>query len=145
MTGDTPLILHSTCLRIFLLNQQISHTKTERPKRSGGTYGIYDTPCPVLSIDVLHTSTVWRRGKSSKHTFPKGPHAAELAGTSTESAKQIKQTIASVQSMVNEMTTEIGSFEAGIQEISAASEEVYASIESLTLNAEQIMAMANML
>lgn len=86
-----------------------------------------------------------RAGVNGKGFAVVASEIQKLAGTSTESAKQIKQTIASVQSMVNEMTKEIGNLDAGIQEISAASQEVYASIESLTLGAEQIKAMANML
>lgn len=86
-----------------------------------------------------------RAGAAGKGFTVVASEIQKLAGTSTESAKQIKQTIASIQSMVSEMTNEIGSFEAGVQEISAAAEEVYASVESLTLGAEQVMAMANML
>lgn len=86
-----------------------------------------------------------RAGSNGKGFAVVASEIQKLAGNSTESAKQIKQIITSIQSMVNEMIQEIGSFEASVQEISAAAEEVYASVESLTQAAEQIMAMADML
>lgn len=68
-----------------------------------------------------------------------------LAITSAESAARIKETILGIQNMAGNMTNEISGFEAGVQEILAAAQQVYASVESLTHGAEQIMAMADTL
>lgn len=114
-----------------------------------------DTESIIKYIDSVAKSTnmlglnasieAARAGVAGKGFAVVAAEIQKLAGTSTESARQIKQIIASIQSMGSEMSDEISNLETGVQEISAAAEEVYASVESLTLCAEQIKAMANML